>query len=224
MVGKPARKIPSGVSKLDSLLSGGLPVGFITHVFGPKGGGKTTFSIQCALNASFHGSKVFYIDAEHSLHPKRLQQLLIYKGDLRRIMVVKPFSFTEQERIIEQLSASLPLHSLIIIDSIASMYRLELEEKEKNIIANRRLNMQLAELLAIAQRSFSAVLLTNQVTIDPETGDMRPVGWNVISYWSAIDLKMERIAPGKVKVTLVKGETGKVGSCVELSLSGRGLI
>ncbi|MEM1657571.1 MAG: ATPase domain-containing protein [Candidatus Jordarchaeales archaeon] len=223
MASRAMKKIPSGVGKVDSLLSGGLPVGFITHIFGPKGGGKTTFSIQCALNASSYGTKVFYIDAEHSLHPKRLQQLLLYKGDLRKIMVVKPFSFMEQERIIEQLSASTPLYSLIIIDSIASMYRLELEEKEKNIIANRRLNMQLAELLAIAQKTFSAVLLTNQVTFDPETGEMRPVGENVVSYWSAVDLKMERITPGKVKVTLIKGEAGKVGSCVELILSERGL-
>ncbi|MBS7287174.1 MAG: hypothetical protein KIH01_00055 [Candidatus Freyarchaeota archaeon] len=216
-----ARKIPSGVRKVDSLLSGGLPVGMITHIFGPKGGGKTTFSIQCALAASSRSINVFYIDAEHSLHPRRLEQFSL-KGNLKKFMIAKPFSFLEQEKIIERLSITLPPSSLVILDSIASMYRLELEEKERNIVANRKLNMQLAELLAIAQRTLSVVLLTNQVTFNIETGEIRPVGGNVISYWSAVDLKMERISPSKVRVTLIKGER-KVGSSVELTLSEEGL-
>ncbi len=215
------RKMPSGVRKVDLLLSGGLPVGLITHIFGPRGGGKTTFVIHCAFTALSLGASVFYIDTEHSLHPKRLAHLS-HKENLEKFMIAKPFSFSEQERLIERLSIIAPPFSLVVIDSVTNMYRLELEEKERNIFANRKLNMQLAELLALAQNTSSSVILTNQVTLDPETGETRPVGGNVISYWSTVDLKMERVSPDKVKVTLIKGGR-KAGSSVELTLSENGL-
>ncbi|MEM2329236.1 MAG: hypothetical protein QXX18_00330 [Candidatus Jordarchaeales archaeon] len=216
------KKMSSGVRKVDSLLSGGLPVGMITHIFGPRSGGKTTFVIQCALAALSNNITVFYIDAEHSLHPKRLAQLLPKERDLKKFMIAKPFSFSEQERLIEQLSLIVPPSSLVILDSVTSLYRLELEEKERNIVANRKLNMQLAELLAVARNTLSAILLTNQVTFNPETGETCPVGGNVISYWSMVELKMERISPGKVQVTLIKGGR-KAGSSVELMISESGL-
>jgi len=215
-------KISTGIRKIDDLLSGGLPFGLITHVFGPRGSGKTLFSLHCALSAASHGRKVFYIDADHSLHPRMLLNFAP-KNVLDRIMLAKPNSFAEQEKLIERLYALLPPSSLVIVDSIASMYRLELGEKEQNIAVNRKLNLQLAELLDLAQETPSSILLTNHVAVDPELECVRPVGGNVVSYWSAIELKLERLMPGKIRATLVKGK-GNVNSSAELTIKGRKLI
>jgi len=57
-------KLPTGISKLDDLLYGGLPFKGITLVTGKTGKGKSTFASQIICNALENGYKVFAYSGE----------------------------------------------------------------------------------------------------------------------------------------------------------------
>ncbi|QBB70612.1 circadian clock protein KaiC [Pseudolysobacter antarcticus] len=69
--------LPSGVSKLDALLEGGIDTGSSTLILGPAGGGKSTLALLFAMAAIVRGEKVavFLFDEELGLLVKRMKVL-----------------------------------------------------------------------------------------------------------------------------------------------------
>lgn len=54
-------RIPTGVSKLDRMLGGGIPEGFLVSVRGEPGSGKTLFCSKVALTCAAHGIRPLYV-------------------------------------------------------------------------------------------------------------------------------------------------------------------
>lgn len=80
------RKVPTGFSKLDSILNGGLPIGLVG--FGAMPGlGKTTFALQMADNmAKNENTKVLFFTLEmtkHELISKALSRISFMNEDLQ---------------------------------------------------------------------------------------------------------------------------------------------
>ena len=185
-----ARTVPTGCGGLDKLLSGGLHPGSVTMVYGEAETGKTSLTIQCAVNATRLSCKVIFIDSDGSFTPRRLAQIASH--DLNevapRITLVQPTTFQEQALAIDRLDEYLtPQVGLVIVDTITSLYRAEFEKsKEIMFKMNRELGRQLANLAQIARTRKIATLITGQVRNVFLEGfvSTEPVGTRVLKFWS----------------------------------------
>ncbi len=175
---------------LDVLLGGGLQPRTITHIYGAPGAGKTNIALMAAVSAAKDGGKVVFIDAEGGFSFERLKQIA---GDaaedvLKNLILIEPTEFDEQKVGINRLNEIVPNSSakLVIVDSIAVLYRLE---EEKDI---KELGRQMAKLLRIARKYDIPILITNQIYTDIETGVSVPIGGDVIRYWAKISLELDK--------------------------------
>jgi DNA repair protein RadB len=219
------RKISAGSYDLNKFLFGGYDKDIITTIYGPGASGKTNFCILVAISQAKKGNKVIYIDSEGGFSVDRVSQILSkdkkqVEQALKNILLLKPTSFKEQEKDFEKLLNQVKKSqiSLIIIDSIAMLYRLELgdaiksKQDEKIKEVNRKLARQLRSLAEIARKQNIPVVVTNQVYTEFLTQKEREsgidrgvnmVGGDLLKYWSKclIELQNQR---GKRKMILRK--------------------
>jgi len=83
---------------------------------------------------------------------------------------------------------------LIVVDTVTSLYRVELGGVEKTFTLNRVLNRQLAYLVKIAKERRVALLLTSQVHSvlgNEGVGRIEPVAERVLKFWSQNILRLE---------------------------------
>src|SRR4051812_46568882 len=73
---KPANeRLSTGITGLDTLLFGGLPVGGIYLVMGPPGSGKTILSNQIVFEHVRSGGRALYVTVLSESHARMLQYL-----------------------------------------------------------------------------------------------------------------------------------------------------
>lgn len=187
--------------EFDTLLGGGLQPGNITHIYGVPASGKTNLALMATASATDKG-KVIYIDCEGGFSTERLKQICNRNFDeiLRNVMLVEPTEFDEQKIAIKKLNEIVPGSnvSLIIVDSISVLYRLE-EERD-----TRELGRQLAQLLRIARRYKIPVLITNQVYTNIDTGRIIPVGGDVTRYWAKIMIELEKNEGNNLRTAILR--------------------
>lgn len=174
---------------IDVILGGGLQERSITHFYGSPGSGKTNLALMATASAAKTG-KVVYIDAEGGLSVERLKQITgpNLEEVLKNLILIEPTEFDEQKVAIKKLNEIVPNSSasLVIVDSIAALYRLE---EDKDI---KELGRQMARLLRIARKYDIPVLITNQIYTDIDTGRIVPIGGDVIRYWAKISVELEK--------------------------------
>ncbi|MFH0712001.1 MAG: DNA repair and recombination protein RadB [archaeon] len=212
------QKISAGSYELNTFLQGGYETDIITTIYGPGGSGKSNLCIIVAVSQAKKGNKIIFIDTEGGFSTERFKQ--IHQGtkeeieaDLQNILLLKPTSFAEQEKAFDQMLKYVKKEniSLIIIDSIAMLYRLELggaitlKDNEKISEVNRKLANQLRALNEIARKQNIPIIVTNQVYSQFEPATRYPlsatdgtlersvsmVGGDLLKYWSKclIELK-----------------------------------
>lgn len=206
-------KISAGSYDLNKFLYGGYESDIITTLYGPGGSGKTNLCILVAVSQAKKGNKVVYIDTEGGFSPERVSQILDtskkdYQEVLNNIFLLNPTSFKEQEKDFEKLLQYVRQGdiSLIIVDSIAMLYRLELANaiKSKEDLQIREVNSNLAtqlrKLNEIARKQSIPVIITNQVyssffkgnsDIDEEK-QVSMVGGDLLKYWSKCLIELKR--------------------------------
>jgi len=217
-------KISAGSYDLNKFLFGGYETDIITTLYGPGGSGKSNFCILTATSQARKGNKVIFIDTEGGFSSERFKQ--VHQGtkeeiekDLQNILLLKPTSFKEQEKAFEQMLSHVKKGdvSLIIIDSIAMLYRLELgdaisaNDSEKISAVNRKLANQLRTLNEIARKQNIPVIVTNQVyaTFTQNKEDQNAerrvsmVGGDLLKYWSKCLIELQNHY-GKRKIILKK--------------------
>jgi DNA repair protein RadB len=197
-------KISAGSYELNKFLFGGYENDIITTIYGAGGSGKTNLCLIVAVSQAKKGNKVIYVDTEGGFSSERVAQLLDKDRDLldqtlKNIMILKPTSFEEQEDAFDQLLKFVKKGdiSLIIIDSIAMLYRLELgdaikSEDFQNIQSvNRALANQLRVLTEISRKQNIPVIVTNQVYShftqnenEQKEKQYSMVGGDLLKYWS----------------------------------------
>ena len=217
-------KISAGSLDLNKFLLGGYETDIITTLYGPGGSGKSNFCVIVATSQARQGNKVILVDTEGGFSADRFRQ--IHQGtkeeigkDLQNILLLKPTSFEEQEADFQKLLAYVRKEniSLIIIDSIAMLYRLELgdaitaKDSEKISEVNRKLAKQLRALNEIARKQNIPVLITNQVyasfTQNQEDKNFERqvsmVGGDLLKYWSKCLIELQNYH-GRRKIILKK--------------------
>jgi len=195
--------IPTGCIALDKLLGGGFPAEGVSLVYGEAETGKTSLAVQCAVNCARRGIKSLFIDTDGTFSYERLSQIAEY--DYEKIsplmIIMRPTTFQEQSRAIDQLEKVITRKfGLIIVDTVTSLYRVELDDPQETYAASRELNRQLAVLTQIVKTCGVAALIISQVrsVLLGETIEMKPVATRVLNYWSDIVLDMKQTGQTRV--------------------------
>ncbi|MFP4112222.1 MAG: DNA repair and recombination protein RadB [Candidatus Woesearchaeota archaeon] len=197
--------IPTGNKVLDSLIKG-FEKDIITTIYGPAGSGKTNFCILSSIDIAKKGKKVIYVDTDGSFSVERLKQITSdYEDVLGNMIFFRPMSFSEQKKTFENIDKIINEKvGIIIVDSIAMLYRLELGNEKDVYDVNRELGNQLTILTKIARMKNIPVLITNQVYSAVDEKDrLKMVGGNFLKYASKCLIEIREIKDSK-KVILRK--------------------
>lgn len=217
-------RISSGVDFVDKLLDGGFENDVITTIYGPPGAGKTNFCLLAM--ASLPEKKILYVDTEASFSLARFKQVCPnYEEVLERTVFLTPTTYSEQKDAFEFMKKSVDeKFGLIIVDSIASLYRLELGVSNDIQNVNRELSLHMALLTEIARKKRIPVIMTNQVYADMDDRDkVKTVGGDVTKYWSRVLLEIQKMKGDLRKITIVKHRSIKEGNFVVFRIVQDGL-
>lgn len=219
---KKTEKISAGSFDLNKWLFGGYESGIITMIAGPPGSGKTNFVILAAASLAKKKKKVIFIDSEGGFSPERVKQIVgeNYDEILKNIMLLEPKSFSDQRKIFDKLLSRIKKEhvGLIVVDSMAMLYRLELgdvnKDKDSDEVqkVNREVARQMRILAEIARNEGLPVIITNQTYKGfqseedwraGKTAEQNIVGGDLFKYWSKciIELKSDG---AKRKAVLLK--------------------
>jgi len=200
-------KQSAGSPIIDALLEGGYEKDIITTVYGPAGSGKTLFCTLALLKTAELNKKIIYIDTEGGFSVERLKQLdSNYKKILENVLFLQPTNFQEQKKDFEKLNQVINGKiGLVIVDTIAMLYRLELGKSDDIYEINRELGKQLNYLAEIARKKQIPVLITNQVYSNFEKkGEVNIVGGDLLKYSSKCLIELQNLSNGNRKALLKK--------------------
>lgn len=206
--------IPSRCEPLDRLLGGGFTVGDLAVIYGEAGTGKTTLVIQTAVEAARRGSKVLYIDADHSFTHQRFMQLAGEDADAvsKRILLFFPETFSAQSNLIENIENYVTASTrLMVVDTVTSLYRVSLGSAERTFSLNRELNRQLAYLSEVALRRKLVTLLTSQVhaRMDFPFGRIEPVARRTLAHWPKTIIRLRNTPDRSRKEIVIERRRGR---------------
>ena len=122
------KKVSSGADFIDELLGGGYDGDIVTTIYGPSGAGKTNLCLMAMVRMAGTGKKILFVDTEGGIAVERIRQITAHYAEvLKRVIFFRPVNFNEQDEIMESLKSLADENiGLIVIDSIAMLYRLEL--------------------------------------------------------------------------------------------------
>lgn len=219
-------RLPTGCDCLDELLDGGVETGTVTQFYGVPGSGKTNLILQLAVNTIRAGHRAIFIDTE-GFSADRFKQIA---GEdaievAQRIIVLEPTSFDEQHtriKEVEKLVSRMSDARLILVDSLTTFYRYEMDET-RGIQLKRELASQVAFLLGMARKHDIAVVVTNQVYVDVETDQIRPVGGIMLEHLSKAIVELERLRGSRRRAVIKKHRSRPEGASCEFEITAKGL-
>jgi DNA repair protein RadB len=201
------RKIETGTEVMDSLLNNGYDSDIITTIYGPAGSGKTCVCMLCAANIARSGKKVVYIDTEGGFSVERLKQVAPdYEKVLKNMSFFKPLSFEGQKKVFDGLRKIInDKTGLVVVDTIAMLYRLEMGKTEDVYGVNKELGLQLSYIGEVARKKDIPVLIANQVYANFEDKNkISMVGGDILKYTSKCLIELQVLANGNRKAILRK--------------------
>ncbi len=194
-------KVSTGAAFLDHLLDGGYETNIITTIYGPSGTGKTNLCLLAATTMAASGKKIIFMDTEGGIAIERIKQIHPnYQKIIDNILFLNPLNFAEQKEIFANLRPLINEQiGMIIIDSIAMLYRLELGKNEEVYEVNSALGKQIGLLVEISRRHNLPVLITNQVYADFENkSQVKMVGGDLLKYGSKCIIELQRSGPNRI--------------------------
>ncbi|MBU2052673.1 MAG: DNA repair and recombination protein RadB [Nanoarchaeota archaeon] len=215
-------KISAGSFDFNKWLYGGYEKGVITMLAGTPGSGKTNLAILASCSQAKKGNKVIFVDTEGGFSVERVKQVVgeNHQEILKNILLLEPTSFEEQKKAFASLLESVKKKhvSLIVVDGMAMLYRLELgdavktKDSENVREVNREMAKQMRLLAEISRKQNIAIIITNQVygsfvsEEDWKKGvqkEMNIVGGDLLKYWSKCIIELKNNG-GKRKAVLLK--------------------
>lgn len=149
---KENERIKTGIEEFDRVLGGGLMSGSVVLLGGDPGIGKSTLAMQAAANIK---EKVLYVTGEESARQLKIRaDRLKLKSDEFYI-----FAETALSAIISAINEIQP--SVVIIDSIQTIYRSELENSPGTVTQIRECT---ALLMEEAKKNRYSVIIIGHVT------------------------------------------------------------
>lgn len=206
------RWIPTGCVSLDRALEGGLKLGGMALLYGEAETGKTTLAMQCAVNSARVGYKTLYVDSDGTFSPERLYQITPkdFEEVSDSIILTRPSTLKEQAETVDSLERYIGgRFGLIVLDTVTSLYRLELDGKKETFNLNRELNRQVAALAQVSKALDVSVLLLSQVRSVVGETDVAPVATRVLKFWSDAVISLARMGRRNIVRASVEKSEGK---------------
>jgi DNA repair protein RadA/Sms len=150
--GAEKNRLITGIGELDRVLGGGFIPGSVILLGGDPGIGKSTLAMQAASNIK---SKVLYVTGEESSAQIKTRAARLNLKSEEFFVLAE----TDLNIIIAAINSVSP--SLVIIDSIQTMYRSELDNSPGTITQIRECTSQLMET---AKKNDISVLIVGHVT------------------------------------------------------------
>ena len=202
------RKIPTGSKILDRMLQGGYESDIITTLYGPAGSGKTILCMLAAITTARKHKKVIYIDTENNFSTERLKQIAPYDYNkiLKQLVFLRPVTFEEQKELFTKLAKLTNKGiGLIIIDTIAMLYRIALGNEKNPFEVNKALGSQLATISEITRKKSIPFLIANHSYADfDDKTKIRAVGGEILRYSSKCLIELAATPEGNRKAILRK--------------------
>ncbi len=151
---KPVERMSSGMPEFDRVLGGGIVSGSVVLVGGEPGIGKSTLMLQMAAGIDLD---VLYVSGEESVRQIRSRAERLCPSPRK----LKVLSETHLNRIVKLIMTHRP--ALVVIDSIQTMYREEIESAPGSISQVRECA---ALLMHVAKSLELSVFLVGHVTKD----------------------------------------------------------
>ena len=218
------KRLPFNQKNLDEFLDGGIEHKSLTNLYGPPGSGKTNLAIIASVSCLNSGKKVVYIDTEGGFSAERLSQISKdFENVSKKIILMEPKSFDEQEKAIKNLEKISDDVGLIVLDSLVNLYRLELDNENFQKV-NKRLANQLALLSKISRERDIPILITNQVYSDFEKNNIEPVSRDITKYWSKCMIELLKLENGRRVAILRKHRSIPEGREIHFQITQDGII
>ena len=214
-------KISTGSLEFTKWLDDGYDKDVITMIAGPPGCGKTNLCFLVCCSQAKKENKIIFVDTEGGFSVDRIKQIIgdDYEKVLGNIFLLEPVNFEEQKKCFLKLLDKVKKNhvSLIIIDGMAMLYRLELGDaiKSKKSDSIRKVNREIAKqmraLAEIARKQKIPVIITNQVYSgfqseeDWRQGKEREVnivGGDLMKYWSKCIIELKKSGSRRKAVLL----------------------
>ena len=194
--------ISTGCKELDTILGGGMESGSITELYGEFRTGKTqlchTLCVICQLPSSDGGAagKALYIDTEGTFRPERLVQIserfqLDSNEVMNNVVYARAFNSEHQIQLLIEAGGLLADGSfaLIIVDSATALFRTDYTGRGELSTRQQNLAQFLRGLQKLADEFGVAVVVTNQVVANPDSGvfakdPLKPIGGNIMAHAS----------------------------------------
>ena len=207
-------------SPIDKILNGGIESGVITNIYGPAGTGKTNISMLTIK--SMTEKKVLFIDTEGGFSFERFLQIGGEKYS-KKLLLMEPLNWKDQCEKIEKIEPIIKNENigLIIIDSLVTLYRLELDNENFQKI-NKDLANQYLILSQIARKYDIPVIVTNQVYGHGESVEMTS---NMIAkYWSKAIIELKKTDRDNHRIAiLIKHRSLPEGQKIEFEITKDGM-
>ncbi len=149
---KEDERLKTNISEFDRVLGGGIMPGSVVLLGGDPGIGKSTLAMQAAASIN---EKVLYVSGEESEKQIKIRASRL-KIDSDKLYVLAE---TDLNIIISAINSLNP--SLVVVDSIQTMYRSELDNSPGTVTQIRECTAQLMEE---AKRKHYSVLIVGHVT------------------------------------------------------------
>jgi DNA repair protein RadB len=166
--------------------------------------------------------RVIFVDTEGGFSVERVKQIvgeLNYEKILSNVLLLNPTNFQEQKNCFSKLLDHLKEGQvgLIVVDSMAMLYRLELgdavqsSEDERIQEVNRDVARQMRTLVEISRKQGIPILITNQVYSGYVSEDdwrngkekeMNIVGGDLFKYWSKCIIELKQSGKNRKAVLL----------------------
>jgi DNA repair protein RadB len=202
----------------------------ITQIYGEPASGKTNICLLATADVAGGGKKVIFIDTEGSFSKERFDQISGKDNEklLKNIILAEPSDFDEQKIAINKLEDLMIREDvgLVVVDSLVSLYRLQMGATGDPYEVNREMGRQLSQLLKVSKKYNIPVIVTNQIyaTFDKDGSGSRilPVGKDLLKYWTKIIIHLTR--DGRYRIaTVVRHNFKPEGSKVRFSIDNKGI-
>ncbi len=204
--------VSTGSTELDALLGGGFPSGCLNEIYGEYRTGKSQVCMTMAVTAqtdqhSGRPGKVFYVDTEGGFRASRIEQICARFGfdaqeTLDNIMVLRCHTTDNQQDAVDKIKAQMEVdespYSLVIIDSITALYRVDYCGRGELAARQNALGKHLSDLKKLADIYNLVVVYTNQVVSDCGGGmsfvsnPIKPIGGNILGHASTNRLQFRK--------------------------------
>jgi len=184
--------ISTGLQKLDKFLSGGIPSGAITDIYGANGTGKTQLLLQISINVIKNGGNILYLDTTGGFRPERILEM--QKNQNLEINILDKITVSRITNTFEQINSIKNIKqgkfSLVVIDNITDLFSYEYKSEESIFKKNSLFMKYIHDLSLIAINNNIPIVITNMIRNidDKDVENMR----KAIDLFTHIKIKLSK--------------------------------